>query len=164
MTKSCDTLACISLGVYISPSTETLNFLWERKELISLTRLIGNFNLDNVYSKPRCHVVSKEFSISKNTAAVDMLLLKLRVTWSVSLIHWSAVLWRARKGNWLALNSPLSSMCHWTIFRITFSNSLPVVDKRLIGLKCWGIWLQYSCVSAGTSQYVCRVTMYNTEL
>jgi hypothetical protein len=29
-------------------------------------------------------------------------------------------------------------MCLWTIFRITFSNSLPVVDKRIIGRKFWG--------------------------
>jgi hypothetical protein len=71
--ESCGTLACISLGVDISPSTETLNFLCERKELISFTRLIGNFGLGNLYSKPRCHVVSKAFSISKNTAAVDII-------------------------------------------------------------------------------------------
>jgi hypothetical protein len=30
------------------------------------------------------------------------------------------------------------SMCLWTIFRITFSNSLRVVDKRLIWRKFWG--------------------------
>jgi hypothetical protein len=34
---------------------------------------------------------------------------------------------------------PLSSMCLWAIFRITFSNSLPVVDKVLITLKFEGI-------------------------
>jgi hypothetical protein len=37
----------------------------------------GKCNLDNLYSKPGCHVVSKAFSLSKNTAAVDML--KFRV-------------------------------------------------------------------------------------
>jgi hypothetical protein len=37
-------------------------------------------------------VVSKAFSMSKNTAAVDILLLKLRVTWSVGLIRCSVVL------------------------------------------------------------------------
>jgi hypothetical protein len=37
--KPCGTPACISLGVDISPSTETPNFLRERKELISLIRL-----------------------------------------------------------------------------------------------------------------------------
>jgi hypothetical protein len=74
----------------------------------------------------------------KNTAAVDILLLKLRGTWSVSLIHRSVVLWRARKPNWLALRRPPSSMCFWTAFRTTFSNSLPVVDRRLIGRKFWG--------------------------
>jgi hypothetical protein len=37
-------------------------------------------------------VISKAFSMSNNTAAVDILLLKLRVTWSVSLIHCSVIL------------------------------------------------------------------------
>jgi hypothetical protein len=36
--------------------------------------------------------VSKAFSISKNTAAVDILLLKFRVTWSVSLFEGTVVL------------------------------------------------------------------------
>jgi hypothetical protein len=105
---------------------------------MSLIKLFGNSNLLNLYSKPGCHVVSKVFSISKNTAAVDILLLKLRVTWSVSLIHCSVVLWRARKPNWHALRRPLSSMCLWSIFRTMFSISLPVVDKRLIGRKFCG--------------------------
>jgi hypothetical protein len=76
--------------------------------------------------------------IFKNTAAIDMLLLKFKVTWSVSLIHWSVVLWRARKPNWLALSRTLSSLCLWTVFRINFSNSLPAVNKRLIGRKFRG--------------------------
>jgi hypothetical protein len=71
----------------ISPSTETLKFLWERKELTSLCRLIENFRLDNLYSRPRCHVVSKAFSLSKNTAAIDVLMLKFNATWSVRFIH-----------------------------------------------------------------------------
>jgi hypothetical protein len=29
------------------------------------------------------------------------------------------------------------SMCLWNIFRTTFLNSLPTVDKRLIGRKWW---------------------------
>jgi hypothetical protein len=45
---------------------------------------------------------------------------------------------RARKPNWLALSRLFSSMRLWIIFRITFSNSLPVVDKRLIGSKFGG--------------------------
>jgi hypothetical protein len=57
-----------------------------------LIRLIENFISDNLYSKPRCHVISKAFSITKNTAAVDKLLLKIKVTWSVSLIKCSVVL------------------------------------------------------------------------
>jgi hypothetical protein len=31
--------------------------------LMSLIRPIENFNVDNLYSKPRCDVVSKDFSI-----------------------------------------------------------------------------------------------------
>jgi hypothetical protein len=61
-----------------------------------LITVFGNCSLDNLYSKPR----------SKNTAAVDMLLLKFNVKWSVSFIHWSVGLWRARKPNWLALCRP----------------------------------------------------------
>jgi hypothetical protein len=86
-TDPCGTPSSIFLGVDTLPSTEALNFLSEGKELMSSIKLIDNFSLDNLYSKPRCHVVSKAFSISKNTAAVDMLLLKYKFTWSVSLIH-----------------------------------------------------------------------------
>jgi hypothetical protein len=75
------------------------NFPWERKELISSIRLIVNVNSNNLYSKPKCHIVWKVFSVSKNTAAVDMLL-KFKVT-SISLIHWSVMLWWAQKPNWL---------------------------------------------------------------
>ena len=86
-TKPWGTPACISLGFDISPLTETLNFLLERNELISLTMLTEKCNLSNVYRKPGCQVVSKAFSISKNSAAVESLLLKFKVTWSVSLMH-----------------------------------------------------------------------------
>jgi hypothetical protein len=67
-------------------SIETLNFLLVKKEAISLMRLLGNWNSDSLYSRPVCHVVSKAFSISKITAAVDILLLKLKEMSSVSLI------------------------------------------------------------------------------
>jgi hypothetical protein len=87
----------------ISPSTEILNFLWERKELISLIRLIENCNVDNLYSKPMYHVSSKAFPISISTIDVDKLLFNFKVMWSVSVIHWSAVLWRGRKPNCLPL-------------------------------------------------------------
>jgi hypothetical protein len=82
-TEPCSTPTCIVLIVDISPSTDTLNFHCERKELINLIKHAENFKLDNLYSKPGCHVVSKVFSISNNTAAVDILMLKFRVTWSV---------------------------------------------------------------------------------
>jgi hypothetical protein len=65
-TEPCGTPAFTSLGVDISSSTETLNFLFERKELISLIIPAENSSFDNlrVYSRPGCHVVSKAFSIT----------------------------------------------------------------------------------------------------
>jgi hypothetical protein len=44
-TEPCGTPACMYLGVDISPSTETLNFRSERKELISF---VEKFNFDNL--------------------------------------------------------------------------------------------------------------------
>jgi hypothetical protein len=79
-TEPCGTPDCIFLGVNMSPPIEALNFLSERKELMSLIRLSENFNFDNLYNKPRCYVVSEAFPISENTATVDMLLLKFKVT------------------------------------------------------------------------------------
>jgi hypothetical protein len=109
---------------------------FREKRLISLNRLAENSNLEIFYSKPGCHVVSKAFSISKSSAAMDML--KLRVTWSLRLIHCSVMLLCVRKPNWLALNRPLFAICLHTIFRITFSNNLPVMDRRLIGHRFGG--------------------------
>jgi hypothetical protein len=37
----------------------------------NLTVLAEKFNFSNLYTKPGSQVVSKDFSISKNTAAVD---------------------------------------------------------------------------------------------
>jgi hypothetical protein len=129
-TESYGTPDCIFLSVGISPSTETLNFLWERKEPISLIRLIENFNSNNLYSKPRCHVISKDFfSLTKTITAVDMLLLKFKVTWFVSLIHWSIVLWRARKPKWLELSRPLSLKAPLSYFQNDF---LMLVGPRYI--------------------------------
>jgi hypothetical protein len=129
--RKMDSLSLIFIDFYVPALTSCLNsrktslhFLRANK-LISLIRLIENFNVDNLYSKPKCHVVSKDFSISKTTSVVDMLLLKFKVTWSISLIHWSVMLCCLWKPNLLGLSRPLSSMCLWTIFRITFWNSLP---------------------------------------
>ena len=115
-----------------STSTETFYFLSERKDLISLTVVTEKFNYSNLNNKPQWKVVQKAFPIYKNTAAVDKLLLKFNVTWSVSLMHWRVVLWLARKSNLLAFSKFLSSIWFWNIFWITFSNNFPVVDKRLI--------------------------------
>jgi hypothetical protein len=70
-----------------SRSTITLNFLLEMNELIKLIKMGEKCTLKSLYSKQGCHVISKVFSISKKTAAVDILLLKFKVTWSVSLMH-----------------------------------------------------------------------------
>jgi hypothetical protein len=59
---------------------------------MGVIKLVEKSILNNLYSKPECHVVLKAFSMSKNTVAVDILLLKLRATWSVSLIYCSVVL------------------------------------------------------------------------
>jgi hypothetical protein len=65
------------------------------------------------------------------------MLLKLRVTWPISLIHCKVMLWCSRTPNWHAFR-PFLPMRLLTIFRKTFSNSLPVVDKRLFGCQFWG--------------------------
>jgi hypothetical protein len=59
-------------------------------------------------------------------------------TSSVSLIHWSVVLWCPRKPNCFAFIKFLSTMCLWIVFRINFSKSLPIVDRRLIWCKFLG--------------------------
>jgi hypothetical protein len=47
-TEPCGTPACMDLSVDILPSTETLNFLCERNNPISLIKVVENFNLDNL--------------------------------------------------------------------------------------------------------------------
>jgi hypothetical protein len=71
--EPCGTSACTFRDVDSSPSAVTLNFIMDRNELISFMKLAENCNFDNFYSKPGCHVVSKAFSMSENTAAVDIL-------------------------------------------------------------------------------------------
>jgi hypothetical protein len=78
--EPCGTPAATFLGEESSPSTDTLNFLLVKKEAINLMRLIENCSPDNLYSRPGCHVASNAFYMSKNTAAVDILLLKFRET------------------------------------------------------------------------------------
>jgi hypothetical protein len=69
----CDTHACISQGVGISPSTIILYVLQEKNELISFIMLPEICNSESLYNRPRCQVESNTFSISKITAAVDIL-------------------------------------------------------------------------------------------
>jgi hypothetical protein len=68
----CGTPACVSQGVGISLSTETLNFLLEGNELLISIMLVEYCKLDNLYNKAGCHVVSKDFSTSKNITAIDV--------------------------------------------------------------------------------------------
>jgi len=74
-TEPCGTPACISLGVDNAPSSETVIFLLVKNELISFIKFVEKCNLDNFY-EPGCHIVSEAFSISKDTAAVVILLIK----------------------------------------------------------------------------------------
>jgi hypothetical protein len=60
--------------------------LRKKRGSFTSSRLIENFNSDNLCSKPMCHVISKAFSVSKNTGAIDMILLKFKMT-SISLIQ-----------------------------------------------------------------------------
>jgi hypothetical protein len=47
--------------------------------IMLIRKLVENSNSYNLYTRAECHVVSKAFSIFKNTAAVDILL-KFRMT------------------------------------------------------------------------------------
>jgi hypothetical protein len=134
---------------FSSASTETLSFLCKRKVLICFIKLAENSSLDCLYSKLVCHMFSKAFSISTKNGSVDVLLLKLRVTSFVSPIHSNIGLWPALNAKHILyilyyttklyniyLKSKLACIQQVSdYFSITFSNSLPVVDKRLIGLR-----------------------------
>jgi hypothetical protein len=78
--------------------------------------------------------------MSKNTAAVEIMVLKFRVTWSLSV-----VLWRARSPNWFAFSMLLTTRWLCFSFWITFLKSLPVVDRSLIGRKFWGNFESLPC-------------------
>jgi hypothetical protein len=80
--EPCGTPNAFYLGEKSSPSTEILNCLLVKKVAIHLMRL-ENCSSESLCSTPGCYAVSKSFSISKNRAYIDILLLKLRETWSV---------------------------------------------------------------------------------
>jgi hypothetical protein len=128
--------AAIFLGVENSPSTKTLNFLSVRKETICLMTLVENSNSDSSFSRPECHVVSEAFLIFRNTAGVDRLLLKLE--WrdppaSHTEVSYSDLL---ESQTDLHLVSSFLSVV-WIVLKISFTNSSPVVDKKLIERKFW---------------------------
>jgi hypothetical protein len=66
-TGPCSIPACFTLSV----DTE-LNCLWERNQLVRVTELVENFDLDKLHSKPGCHVILMPVSTSKITAAVNI--------------------------------------------------------------------------------------------
>jgi hypothetical protein len=74
----------------------------------------------------------------RNTASVDILLLKFRATCFPSFIHWTVVQWSVRKTNWLAFTKFFSSVCFWIILKTNFWNTFSIMDKRLIGHKFGG--------------------------
>jgi hypothetical protein len=78
--------------------------------------------------------------MSKKTAAVDILLLKCRVTWSQALGTEVSSCDVYESPNRLPHSVFRSSMCLWTVCRIAFSNgpNLPVVDRRIIGPRFRG--------------------------
>jgi hypothetical protein len=63
-TETCDTPACISLGVDNSPSTETLDFLLVKYELMSFVKFAGNCNFDILYSTQGMPSIPRDFLIS----------------------------------------------------------------------------------------------------
>jgi hypothetical protein len=90
-TETCCYAAFIPLRIHFSFDQES-EFSLRKKELISLIILIENFNFDNLYSKPRCHVLADASLISKNTAGVHMLLLKFNEFPACICVHFVFIL------------------------------------------------------------------------
>jgi hypothetical protein len=92
-------------------------------------------NFDHSHIRPECHVLSKAFSISMNTAA-DIFLLEFRVTRSpASYIKMSYCdLLETR------INLPLVSFLPQFVFGffLKLANTIPVLDRRLIEREFWG--------------------------
>jgi hypothetical protein len=55
--------------------------MFDKNEVISLIKLIGNSYLDNLCDKPGCHFVVRATLISKDVTTVDIPFYKCRVTW-----------------------------------------------------------------------------------
>jgi hypothetical protein len=121
-TESSVTLACICVGMYISPYIEIVNFRSDGKELTRLIKFVENFNLCNLHNKTGCHVVPK---VVKYPRIPQLhVLLKSTVMRSVSLIHCNVLLCRA---------------CDFGPFLIYFSKRLPVLFRR----QFWGHFGSY---------------------
>jgi hypothetical protein len=83
---------------------------------------------DNPHSRSRRGVACSQRHIT----------VEIWVTWSNNIIHWSVILWSARKSDWFAFSKFLSSACFWSVPKISFSNNLPEADKILTRCKFGG--------------------------
>jgi hypothetical protein len=142
--ESWGTPVTIFLSVDSSPSSRDFKFsVREGSNQLYLTCTILII-CKNVYSRSGYQVASKASSVSTYIAAVDILLLQFRVTWFISLLHWSAVPGSTWKPNWLAFNTPPPPMCLELFCRTSSWNSLPILGKGPIGANfvdilgpCW---------------------------
>jgi hypothetical protein len=130
--------ACISLGVNSFPSTETLKFLLVKNELISFIKFVENCNLYNLCNKPGYHVVSTAFFDIQEYRSCGHNVVKVKghVIRKPHTLKCRAVTRTKAKLTciWQVFFNQVPMDC----FLITSSNSLPVVDNRLIGLKFCG--------------------------
>jgi hypothetical protein len=116
-----------------SPSTKTLHFVHEKRN--NLLNNVKNSNSDNLYSRPECHVGSKDFSISKNIAAVGIYCWNLGCDPPASYTEVSyCELLEGRTDLQLVSFFP---QCVFGLFLKSASNI--VMDMRLIGRKFWAI-------------------------
>ena len=76
----CGTLAAILYSFDLTPLTDTINFLSLKKfEMILVVRYVGTLCLSNLKINPRCQTVSKAFSKSTKSIAVDLFLLEFKL-------------------------------------------------------------------------------------
>lgn len=118
----------ISLGVGIWPSTETM-ISCSKEWANQFIKLAKNTKLDNLHNKPYC--VKSFFYIRKYWRRRNILV----EIWVHEVRKPHILKYRDVHGNQTDFALCNSVSC---AFGITFSNSLPVVDKRLIGRKLCG--------------------------
>ena len=124
--------ACSSLGVVVRLPTETLNFLFQNKELINLISLEEESVTFLIYlTNGRVMHFQRRH---RQTVAI------FNAACSISPTHSSVVLWCARKLQYIY------SACLWIIFWGTFSNSFA---SFIIGIKDLTGWVRKSLLLLG---------------